>query len=222
MKRLLIILALFAAGCAHDLTAPLASVSTTNMAEYFWTAGTSEALNTDILTTRDSNGGLLVDDSNPNGTLRTTLRCRVSADTIFAEGFIDSSVIDLTYPNANMSFIEGDTLPPVSDRPGGILLLRSNPLVDSSWHAGTILKKNSPNYHAYAIEARLLARLDTLTVAGVSYPDVLAIRYAHELPGFSADSINIPYWVIFYERGRGPIMFDKVEGSKFERRAILP
>ncbi|HET6400655.1 MAG TPA: hypothetical protein VFH95_04570 [Candidatus Kapabacteria bacterium] len=218
MKRLVVILAFFAAGCAQNLTAPLNSVPVTSMAEYFWTAGTTETLNSDIITTRDSGGVLLADDSNPSGAFQTTLVCRVSADSVVAEGFIDSSLIDLdpyTY------FIEGDTNAPLPRHPGGVVLLRSNPLVDSSWRAGTIGRYSSPNEKPFPVEARLLERLDTLNVNGVSYPDVLVIRYAHELADFSADSTK-PYWVIFYARGRGPIMFDKVKGTLFERRAILP
>ena len=34
--------------------------------------------------------------------------------------------------------------------------------------------------------------------------DVLAMRYAHELAD-TADISHVPYWVIFYARGRGPI-----------------
>ncbi len=216
MKRLIILLAFFAAGCAHDLTAPLNSVPVTSMAEYFWTAGTAEVLDSDKITTRDSNSLLLASDSNPNGTLRTTLLCRVSADTVFAEGFRVRSIFDL---DDGSQFMDGDTTGPYHSG-GGIVLLRADPLVDSSWRGGTIMTGGS-NYKRFAVGARFLQRLDTLHVDGVSYPDVLTIRYAHENPDFSADTTK-PYWVIFYERGRGPIMFDKIEGSILERRAILP
>lgn len=221
MKRLIVILAFFATGCAHDLTAPLNSVPVTSMAEYFWTAGMTEALDTGLLisdriTTRDSGGVLLASDSTSEGTLRTTLVCRVSADSVFAEGFRAGSIIDL---DDGPGFV--DVSPSGTYHSGGVLLLRNNPLVDSSWPAGTMMLRASSNYKSFPIEARLLARLDSLDVGGVSYPDVLAIRYAHEFPDLTVDSVNVPYWVIFYARGRGPIMFDKVGPSTpFERRAI--
>jgi len=217
MKRLIFILAFFAAGCAHELTAPLNSVPVTSMAEYFWTAGTTEILGSDRVTTRDSNGLLLADEVNPSGTFRTTLVCRVSADSVFTEGFKDSSLIDLDH---GQYFIEGDSTTLAPRYPGAIMLLRSNPLIDSFWYAGTIGDRSSQSDKPYAVEARLLERLDSLSIGDVSYPDVLAIRYAHEKPDFSVDSTK-PYWVIFYARGRGPIMFDKVENSALERRAIL-
>src|SRR5665213_1818964 len=127
------ILAFFAAGCAHDLTAPLASVPVTSVAEYFWSAGTSETLDagntaTDKITTRDSNGMLLAKDSNPNGALRTTLVCRVSADSVFAEGFKVGSLFDL---DKGPGFV--DVTSSGSYHPGGVLLLLANPVIDSSW-----------------------------------------------------------------------------------------
>jgi len=213
MKRLIFILAFFTAGCAQNLTAPLNSVPVTSLAEYFWTAGTTETLDSDKITTRDSNGLLFADDAKPSGALRTTLVCRVSADSVFAEGFKVGSIMDL---DNDAGFI--DTTQSGSYHSGGALLLSGNPQVDSSWPAGTIMTKR---YKYVPVEARFLQRLDTLTVNGVSYPDVLAVRYAHEKLDLTVDSTDVPYWVVFYARGRGPVMFDKVDTTFFERRAIL-
>ncbi|GEM_PF-5173785 len=102
---------------------------------------------------------------------------------------------------------------------GGLVLLRSNPLVDSSWRAGTLV---DPNHHSYAITARTISRFDTVTVGSQVYRDVIVMRYAHELAGFSADSINAPYWVVFYERGLGPVIFDRMrKGEALLRRKYL-
>ncbi len=216
MKRLIFILACALAGCVQDLTPPLNSVLVTSMADYFWHPGSSLEFNSDHIATRDSLGILLANDSTPAGTLRTTLKCLVSSDSVFAEGFTTGSILDL---GKDTSFI---TLGANGSRhSGGILLLKANPLVDSSWNAGILM--TGPSYKSDSIEARLLARLDTVTISGVKYPDVLAIRYANEVPpSYTVDSLNCPYWVIYYARGRGPIMFDKVQGSSFERRALLP
>jgi hypothetical protein len=101
---------------------------------------------------------------------------------------------------------------------GGLLLLKSNPTVDSSWRAGTLV---TANHISYPITGRLLSRLDSLVIGGKSYSDILAVRYSHELPGEMLDTKNVPYWVIYYQRGRGPIMFDRVSiNGALERRVV--
>lgn len=217
MKRRLIVIALLvAAGCTQNLTAPLNSVPITNITEYFWSAGKTELYDSDNITTRDSGAILLAADSVPGGKLRTTLLCHVSPDSITVERFGDGSIMDLS---GGFEFV--DSANGQLHSGGHVVLLRADPLADSSWRAG-MLRLSA--YPPFPIEARLLARLDTLSINGRSYPDVLAIRYAFEHPDLSADSIYVPYWVIFYARGHGPVMFDRVYTSSkpFERRALLP
>ena len=221
-KRLIVILAFAAAGCAHDLTAPLSSVPVTSMADYFWTAGTSESFDSDRIATYDSIGALIAADTNSNtGTLHTRIMCHISPDSVTAEHFEAGSLLDL---DKSSMFIAEGVNATGSRYPGSVLLLKSDPLIDSAWPMGVLM---TSNYTNHAIEARFLARLDTLTVHGVAYRDVLVIRYAQESgPQFAVDSLGAPYWVIYYARGRGPIMFDKVNtpsnSPPFERRAILP
>jgi hypothetical protein len=92
--------------------------------------------------------------------------------------------------------------------PGGLVLLRRNLLsVSSSWRAGTLVVHEATSY---AITGRVLQRLDALQISGKKYADVFVIRYAHELPSGEAESGAVPFWVVYYQRGVGPIMFDKV------------
>lgn len=102
---------------------------------------------------------------------------------------------------------------------GGLLLLKSNPEVDSSWRAGTLVTNSNTSY---PITARLLSRLDTLVIGGKSYADVLVVRYAYEKQVELPDTQSVPYWVVYYQRGRGPIMFDRVNigGGMPERREV--
>lgn len=219
MKRLLIFsILLAAAGCAQSLTAPLDSVPITNIEEYFWSAGQTARYDSDLIATRDSGALLVADDSRPDGTGRT-LFCRLTPDSITVERFGEGTIMDLG------GYELVDSVNGQAHSGGHIVLLRANPLADSSWRAGTVMRV--ADYHTFPIEARLLARLDTLSINGASYSDVLAIRYAHEFPNRSADSTDLPYWVIFYARGRGPVMFDRVyygpsSKTTFERRALLP
>ncbi len=217
MKSLFIIVALFASGCTQNLSAPLNSVPVSSMAEYFWKAGDTELFDSDQIATRDSSGILLAQDENPDGTLRTLVG-HVAPDSVTIEGFSYGSIFDL---DKGMEFVTGDTTRGSPHHSGGsVVLLRENPLVDSAWLAGILMRYGSND--TFPIEARLLSRLDTLTVSGVSYPDVLAIRYAHENSDFTVDATTVPYWVVFYARGRGPVMFDKVDGTSLsERRSLL-
>ncbi len=103
--------------------------------------------------------------------------------------------------------------------PGGLVMLRNNHLSQSdNWRAGTLVTND---HSSYAITGRVMQRLDSLQINGGQYPDVFVIRYAHELPNGQADTVHVPYWMIYYQRGVGPIMFDKVGvGTAFARREL--
>ena len=103
--------------------------------------------------------------------------------------------------------------------PGGLVMLRKDQFaVGNNWRAGTLVNYD---HSSYAFTGRVMQRLDALQINGKQYPDVFVIRYAHELSGSVADANHVPYWVIYYERGVGPIMFDKVGLSgQFIRREI--
>jgi len=93
--------------------------------------------------------------------------------------------------------------------PGGLVLLRRNLLTTgASWRAGTLVVHENTSY---TITARVLQRLDTLQIGSSKYADVFVVRYAHELLGGAPDSDAVPYWVVYYQRSAGPIMFDKVK-----------
>ncbi len=114
---------------------------------------------------------------------------------------------------------------------GGLVLLRSNLFAnDSSWRAGTLVTKD---HQSHPITGHVLAHFDTLQVVTNNitkkYPDVLMVRYAHELSGANPESDIIPYWVVYYAKNIGPVMFDKIKavapGSQIlgiERREIAP
>jgi hypothetical protein len=103
--------------------------------------------------------------------------------------------------------------------PGGLVLLRANPDTGKFWRAGTLVTKL--NEQSYAIEARVMKRLNALEINGHSYPDILMVRYAHENSGGTPEQTVIPYWMVYYQKGVGPIMFEKITNSGvIERRAV--
>ena len=114
----------------------------------------------------------------------------------------------------------------LSDYPyvaGGLILLRANPDTGKSWRAGTLVTQTDEK--SYAITARVMKRLNALEISGQNYPDVLMIRYAYEKANDIPESRLLPYWVIYYQKGVGPIMFEKVRTvggieNVIERRAI--
>ncbi len=115
---------------------------------------------------------------------------------------------------------------------GGLVLLRNTLFAnDSSWRAGTLVKSVSDS--SFSISARVLAHLDSLHVSAnvsgkdstQSFPDVLVVRYSHELPGEMPEP-DLPYWIVYYAKNEGPVMFDNVPASgtsaKFERYEVKP
>ncbi|MDP4200736.1 MAG: hypothetical protein Q8922_09500 [Bacteroidota bacterium] len=119
-------------------------------------------------------------------------------------------------------------LPPLptvySNIEGPLVLLRQDRTIpNASWHAGTLVDP-AHNWHSYPITGRVVEQLDTLQITNgavtKSYPSVLVVRYARELQDGSAQSDTIPYWIVYYHKGLGPIMFDKEEGGTLTRRQI--
>ena len=117
MKKFAAILLLLSTGCAHELTAPLSTVSVTSMADYFWTGSAitfkddSTGAVTNQITFRDSSNFLLADDADASGKIRTTIACAVSQDTVFAENFVLGSVLDMDY-GSYFSPLDTETLVP--------------------------------------------------------------------------------------------------------------
>lgn len=163
-----------------------------------------------------SNGTLF---SSTIGTLNPTQVYASFSSPIQQVGWNDSSAWVLTTRNydtartINAPFTLVPGLPngywPVDS--GGLVLLRNTLFEnDSSWRAGTLV---TAGHQFYGITARVLGHLDSLRVtpasgASISYPDVIMVRYAHELSGENLDTI--PYWIIYYAKAKGPVMFDNI------------
>ena len=137
-------------------------------------------------------------------------------------GISNGSVISLGFGNflcvlttGGFGFLKNTWQPisglDLSDYPyivGGLVFLRNNPDTGKSWRAGTLVTQS--NWKSYAIMARVMKRLNALEINGQNYPDILMVRYAHENIGGLAESSLIPYWVIYYQKGIGPVMFEKI------------
>jgi hypothetical protein len=89
--------------------------------------------------------------------------------------------------------------------PGGLNLLQKDLFSkDSSWRAGTLV---DDHHHSYHITAHVLGRLDSLQIqfhgqtTSRTYGDILIIDYSYQ-----SDALH--EWIVYYQRGRGPIMFD--------------
>ena len=109
--------------------------------------------------------------------------------------------------------------------PGGLVLLRANPDTGKFWRAGTLVTQADEK--SYPITARVMKRLNALEIGGQNYPDILMVRYAYEKVGSVPESALVPYWVIYYQKGSGPIMFEKVRTvggieNVIERRTVNP
>jgi hypothetical protein len=102
--------------------------------------------------------------------------------------------------------------------PGGLVLMRNTMLAgDSSWRAGTLVTKD---HQSFRITGRVLAHLDSLQIRDSlptslkSFADDLVIRYSHEHPFENPLDDTIPYyWIVYYAKNKGPVMFDNVRAS---------
>jgi hypothetical protein len=94
--------------------------------------------------------------------------------------------------------------PKYIESPGNVILLRSissNP-TDSSWTACTMMQYQSQ--YPITITGRILGHLDSLSVGGKTYVDIIEARYSSETAGV----VNplIPYMQIFYAKSEGPVL----------------
>ena len=103
--------------------------------------------------------------------------------------------------------------------PGTIVLLRSrvgSVALDSSWEACTMLKNqlNTP----IIITGRIIGHLDSLSIGGTTYADVIGVRYADEL---SPNNIGpYPYWVVYYGKNEGPLVISQMLGLTTLSKAL--
>jgi hypothetical protein len=95
-----------------------------------------------------------------------------------------------------------------------------SPLVlGGSWRAGTLVTES--DHKSYALTARLLAHYDSLRVGTQSFADVLMIRYANEKVDTQPESLAVPYWVLYFGRGVGLVMAEKVRADSVIARQVL-
>jgi hypothetical protein len=224
MRRLLYfsciaVLAAFA-GCTPSVVEPISQQPIVDIQSYFWKIGqtpinfvdTTDSLRYKLVFS-DTNGTLFADD----GGLQK-IEFVINQDSIYATGYslMKDSVID---PDNDSYFI------------GNLILLRNTlSLGDSTWTAGTL---ESKNHNSYTMTARLLSHFDTLQIVTgdsiAKYPDVLMIRYMYETNTPSLTD-PIPYWIVYYAKNIGPVMFDKIPYSGggtaqtgiLERREMRP
>jgi len=100
--------------------------------------------------------------------------------------------------------------------PGGLTLLQKDVSEGASWRAGTLV---DDKHHSYRVTASVLGRLDSLQVrfpaTQHTYGDILIVDYS-----YTKESV-LHEWIVYYQRGRGPIMFDTRDGGHLiDRRAI--
>jgi hypothetical protein len=78
-------------------------------------------------------------------------------------------------------------------------------MTGSSWLAGNLYLQS--NY--FPITARVMEQLDSLKVDDQAFGDVFVVRYAFEGTD-GAPYPQAPYWIIYFSRGIGPVMIDRI------------
>jgi hypothetical protein len=103
---------------------------------------------------------------------------------------------------------------------GEIVLLHSNTggvSIDSNWEACTMFKY--PTSIPITVTARILGHLDSLSISGKTYVDVIGVRYASELTPSNV-APTIPYWVVYYGKNEGPLVISQILGTATLSKAI--
>lgn len=101
----------------------------------------------------------------------------------------------------------------IDDTPGELVLLQT-PADDTlqigdTWAAGNlVLPQSSLGQKTFPITARVVDRLDTIKVDGMTFSNVIGIRYAFE---YNASPVQLaPYWMIYYSKSIGPVLIDQL------------
>jgi hypothetical protein len=91
----------------------------------------------------------------------------------------------------------------ITESPGSIVLLHTKGgSFDSSWQACTMFKNQTTI--PIVITGRIVSRLDSLSIGGKTYPDILEARYSNETAGV-LNTID-PYFDIFFAKNQGPVL----------------
>jgi hypothetical protein len=102
--------------------------------------------------------------------------------------------------------------------PGGFKMLSK----DDQWLAGYVVNFASNNRRGYAYKAKLEIPSSDIKLDGILYENVIAVRYTPNALGV-AETVHAPEYLIYYQKGTGPIRIEKSEaGTKQITRIVLP
>jgi len=98
----------------------------------------------------------------------------------------------------------------------GLRLLEGTVTLNDTWPAGTVNIENGARFESRTLTARAIQHFPKLVYTGTDnigndYYDVLAIRYSVESGG--ALEAGMPYLIVYYAKGTGPVMFEQYDGS---------
>ena len=111
--------------------------------------------------------------------------------------------------------------------PGSFILLKNG---ETSWPCGSILTTTGGIARGFVYTARFIQHADSLVLGKIAYHDVIVMRYAVEKNGTSgsasvsppdADNSSVPEYLIYFQRGVGPVRIEKSQqGKPIEIRSL--
>jgi hypothetical protein len=95
-------------------------------------------------------------------------------------------------------------------RSGSLTLLDSN----SSWNAGFVERLPGGPQHGYSYLASSSGPQPTVQVNGTTYNNVIIVNFTAKANNSVTDTSDIPQYNIYFEKGVGPAVIEKIENGK--------
>jgi len=174
-----------------------------------------------VVAESDGNFRLISDYGKTDGGAPAQIQHKVINDLSASSGnyyaATDSGVFIYSKGSANWKSGQGITATRYDSLaiPGEVILLRSrigSTALDSSWQADTLIYGKGGTSVSFPITGRIIEHLDSLSISGKTYPDVIAVRYAYEKT--LLNYTQIPYLMIYYGRNEGPLFINLISGTK--------
>ncbi len=99
--------------------------------------------------------------------------------------------------------------------PGSLTLLDSN----SSWNAGFIERIGGGLLRGYSYEATSSGPQASVTINGVTYSNVIIVNFTSKANGL-VDTAGVPQYNIYFQKGVGPAVIERIENGKSVMTAL--
>jgi hypothetical protein len=112
-------------------------------------------------------------------------------------------------PSTNWKLAKASISTAGSPQTGAFTLLNND---SNTWTAGLVVQTSSGVSHGFVYRAQKVTSAFAIVFDSVTYNDIVVIRYTAQSGGVQ-DSVNLPQYLIYFQRNIGPIRIERTENG---------